>query len=585
MATIIEDALSGSGDRLVSPPLVSGGGVPPGMTGGAVPWAALMTLVVGSFMAILDGSIVNVALPKLMAIFGVTADSIQWVMTAYLLVSGVVVPITGYLSDRYGSKHMYIFSLIAFTIGSAVCALAWSNNTLVAARVLQAIGGGMIMPVSMAMIYIIVPRDKIGLAMGIWGISAMAAPTIGPTLGGYLVDNFGWEWIFTINIPVGVAAVFLAVVILDETPRRTDLKPDILGAIFSISGCLAILLALSEGQNKGWSSLYIVNLFVISAFSFTLFFIWELITPHPLLDIRLLKNKTFSISLAALSIITVGMFSVIFLIPLYAQGVLGYTPMQTGLLLMPMAITTGIMMPISGRLFDKIGAMPLVVIGLTITAVTTYQLHTISYNTSFTGLQWLLVKRSIGLGMAMMPLSTAGMNTVPHFLVARASAMNNLVRQIAASFGIAYLTYVMLHRQQFHKAWLAETVNHSSPAVMAALSKVQGVLAQGGLGPQSAAGAAPGVLSMLVQREAFIAGIADAFLVAALILALTIPLGFFLTRKAVEEERKKQYQQWAHLAPPGMSGPPPAGSPQGAGPGGGGPKGIEPEFAPGNGRS
>ncbi|MHB1044267.1 MAG: DHA2 family efflux MFS transporter permease subunit [Eubacteriales bacterium] len=554
-------------------------GGPPGMAGGDIPWPALMVLVIGGFMAILDGSIVNVALPKLMAIFNVSADSIQWVMTAYLLVSGVVVPITGYLSDRFGSKKMYIFSLAVFTAGSAVCALAWSNNSLVAARVLQALGGGMMLPVSMSIIYMIVPRDKIGLAMGVWGISAMAAPTIGPTLGGYLVDHLGWEWIFTVNIPVGVVAVFLSAIILDETPRRGSLKLDLLGAVTSGLGCFAVLLALSQGQDKGWTSLYIVNLFIFSAFCFILFIMWELITPQPLLDLRLLKNRTFSASLAAMSIATVGLFSAIFLIPLYCQTILGYTPMQTGLLLMPMAMMSGVMMPISGRLFDKIGAAPLCLVGMTITAITTYQLHTISYDTSYSELQWLLVKRAFGLGMAIMPMSTAGMNTIPFFLVARATALNNLVRQISASFGIAFLTYVMLHRQDYHAAWLSETVNYSSPASVSAISKVQAVLSQAGLGPQSAALGAPGVISMILHREAFISGIADAFIVAAFIVALAIPLGFLFTKKAVENESKKQYKQFAHLAPPGMGGPPGKGGPPGAGgpagtggpPGSGGP--------------
>lgn len=528
-----------------------------------IPWPALMVLIIGAFMAILDGSIVNVALPKLMSIFGVTTESIQWIMTAYLLVSGVVVAPTGYLCDRYGGKNMYIFSLIVFTVGSGLCALAWNNNSLVAARVIQALGGGMIMPVTMTMIYMIVPREKIGLAMGVWGISAMAAPTIGPTLGGYLVDNFGWEWIFTINIPVGVATVLLAYAFLLETPRRSGLKPDIPGIILSGIACFTLLLALSEGQDKGWTSLYIVNLLIISIFCFALFIIWEQTTPHPLINISLLKNRTFSISLVALSFVTVCMFSVIFMIPLYAQGVLNYTPMQTGLLMMPMAIATGVMMPISGRLFDKIGALPLCLVGLTITAITTFQLHTISYNTSYAELQWLLVKRAVGIGMVMMPLSTAGMNTIPHFLIGGASALNNLVRQIAASLGIAYLTYVTIHRQEFHTAWLAETVNWSSPATVEAMSGLQGVLIQSGIGPQTAALGAPGVLSLIARREAFIAGIADAFVVAAVIVTLAIPMMFFLSKRAVEEERIKQYKKYAHLAPPGMEGPPGSGGPSG----------------------
>jgi len=517
---------------------------------GKIPMAALLTLVIGAFMAILDGSIINVALPKMMAIFGVTADQVQWVMTAYLLTSGVVVPVTGYLGDRFGLKNMYIFSLLAFTVGSAICGLSWSNNSLVAARVIQAIGGGMIMPVSMSMIYIIVPRDKIGMALGIWGIAAMAAPSIGPTLGGYLVDHFSWQWIFTINIPIGIAATFLAMFILSETPRKAALKPDIPGTVFSAAACFALLLALSEGQDKGWTSLYIVNLFIISGFTFALFVIWESIAPEPLLDITLFKNKTFSISLICLVIVTVGMFSVIFLIPLFAQTVQGYTPLQTGLMMMPAALTVGVMMPVSGRLFDKIGALPLCVVGLIITVITTYHLHTITYDTSRGELQWLLVQRSFGLGLCMMPIATAGMNTVPYFLIGRASAISNLVRQISASFGIAFLTYVMLHRQEYHAAWLADTVNWSSPVSVGVLQQVQNLLAQAGAGSQAGAAA---VLYALVRREAYISGIADAFIVSTIITALAIPLVFFLSKKRVEAQRAAEYKRYGHMMPPAGS--------------------------------
>lgn len=538
-------------------------GGPPG-AGGKIPMAALLTLILGAFMAILDGSIVNVALPRMMAIFGSSADQIQWVLTGYMLASGVVIPVTGYLSDRFGGKKIYIIALGAFTAGSALCALAWSNNSLVAARVIQAVGGGMMMPVSMAMIYYIVPRDKIGTALGIWGISAMVAPSIGPTLGGYLVDNFSWQWIFTINIPIGIAAVFLSMAILDETPVKSGLKADFPGILLSIAGCFALLLALSEGQEKGWTSLYIVNLFIFAGFTLTLFVIWELSTDHPMLDIRLLKNITFAASLVCISIATIGLFSAIFLVPLFVQNVQGLTPLQTGMMMAPAAMASGVMMPISGRLFDKIGALPLCLVGLTVTVITTYQLHAITYDISYRELQMILVTRSLGLGLCMMPLTTAGMNTIPHFLIGRASALGNTVRQISASFGIAFLTYVMLHRQEYHAAWIADSVSWSSPAATGAMQQLQGLLAQAGYSPQGATG----VLSALVMREALVSGIADAFVVSTIIVVIAMPFVFFLGKKRVEIQRAAEYRRYAHLAPPGG---PPEGAPGRGGPGPGRP--------------
>jgi len=515
-----------------------------------------MILVLGAFMAILDSSIVNVALPKMMAIFGVGADKIQWVLTGYLLTSGVVVPVTGYLGDRLGFKKVYIIALAVFTAGSALCSLSWNENALITARVIQAIGGGAIMPVSMAMNYRIVPRDKIGLVLGVWGIAISMGPAIGPTLGGYLVDNFSWQMIFTINIPIGIFAVLLAILMLPPTPGRSDLRFDLPGFVLSSGGCFAILLALSEGQDKGWTSYYIVMLLTAGTFAMILFALWELVCPHPMLDVRLMRNPVFAASILGTCIITIGLFSAVFLIPLYAQNLLGYTPMQTGLLMMPMALTMGVMMPISGRLFDRVGAVPLSLTGLVVLIYATYLLHDLSLETSRVHLQLLLVLRAVGLGLCMMPLNTAGMNSVPRQLVGRASALNNLARQISASMGIAYLTYVMMKRQIEHTAWLAGTVTLSSPAAMSLVNRLQARLSYG-LPAGAGRGAALGLLSMVAQRKGMMLAIEDTFLVSVIIVIFAIPLIFFLGKRRVEaalraeQARLSGGAERAEEAPPG----------------------------------
>ncbi|MFZ5596505.1 MAG: DHA2 family efflux MFS transporter permease subunit [Bacillota bacterium] len=510
------------------------------------PLAGLLVLVLGAFMAILDGSIVNVALPKLMAIFGVSADKIQWVMTGYLLTSGVVVPVTGYLGDRLGYKRVYIYSLAAFTIGSALCGASWSNNSLIAFRVVQALGGGMLIPLSMAIIFRIIPRQKIGMAMGIWGVSAIMAPAVGPTLGGYLVDNYSWHLIFTINIPVGIIAIILTYLIVEETPLIKNLKFDFMGCVLCCAGLFSLLLALSKGQEEGWTSQYIVTLFVFSFFSLLLFCLWELQTPHPMIDMRLFSNAVFSASIVATIGMSVAMFAVIFLVPLYCQNLQGMTPMQTGLLMMPMALTTGLMMPISGRLFDKIGALPLGVAGLVIVGVLTVVMSSISLDTSNHHLKVLLVLRAVGLGLCMMPISTAGMNTIPPALTGRASAINNLSRQIASSFGIAYMTHIMLNRQSQHAAWMTDGASWASPfAVDSYHNMVQTASAL--LGDGSGSQIIAAYMSAVVQREATAHGIGDAILVSAVMTFLIIPLVFMLSKKKVEEQRLKEKAKYAAL--------------------------------------
>lgn len=487
------------------------------------PWRALFTLVIGSFMAILDGSIVNVAVPKLMAIFGVSADKIQWVLTAYLLACGVVIPVSGYLGDVFGYRRMYILSLGSFTLGSLLCALAWSNTSLIVARVIQAVGGGMLIPVSMGMIFRIVPRDKTGLAMGVWGISAMMAPTIGPTLGGYLVDYVSWHMIFLINIPVGILGMFLAAAFLQET-RLVKARFDLVGCFFAGAGFFALLLALSEGQDKGWTSQYIISLFVVSFFFLLMFVIWELGEEQPMLDVRLLTNPVFAASLLITAIITIGLFGGLFLIPVFLQNLMGYSAMQTGLLMMPAALTSGLLMPISGRLYDRVGARPPALVGLFIVVWTTWELRRLNLDVSYHWLQMMLILRSAGMGLAMMPIGTAGMDALPPHLSGRGSSYNNLVRQVSASLGIAFLTYVMTNNYTFHFEHLRETLSLTSPVASPALLLIEKTL---GLSGDSALA----LVSMVAQRQAMAGAIGDTFVVSAVMVAVALPLVFFLGGK------------------------------------------------------
>jgi EmrB/QacA subfamily drug resistance transporter len=520
-----------------------------------IPWPEVMALILGCFMAILDTSIVNTALPTMRASFGGNADSVEWVVTAYMLTSGVIIPVTGYLCERFGNKRIYLISLAIFTLGSVICALATSNSFLVFARVIQAIGGGMLMPVSMSMIRLIVPRKKMGMAMGIWGVSAMGAPSMGPTLGGYIVVHMGWQWIFTINLPIGLIAIILGWIVLRETPQKAGLKLDVFGFILSASACFALLLALSKGQNEGWTSLYIVSLLIFSVGTAVLFVIWETTTADPLINLKLLKNRTYCISLLSVALSNIAMYSITFLMPIYSQSIRGLTPLQSGQVTMPSALAIALMMPISGRLFDKFGATPLCVFGFGIASYYSYQLHTLASNTSFTDVQWILVKRSVGLGLAMMPVSTAGINTIPKQLAAQASAINNVVRQISSSFGIALITYVMMHRQIYHNAWLSETVNWSSSATVITIKNLQSTVIHHGISASSVMAhfGAEGLLSSMLQQQAYLASVNDAMFVPAILVALIVPLGFFLNKKAVEDENIKQHSRL--IQPPFVKAP------------------------------
>ncbi|MDI6907455.1 MAG: DHA2 family efflux MFS transporter permease subunit [Thermoanaerobacterales bacterium] len=519
------------------------GGPPAAVSSGRVPWAALLVLMLGTFMGVLDASIVNVALPRIMAIFNTSYDHIQWVMTIYLLVGGVVIPITGYLGDRYGYKLLYALALVFFTVASGLCGLAWSADALIGARAFQAIGGGMVIPLSQAIIYQIVPRDKIGIAMGVWGLTMTVAPAVGPTLGGYLVDNFSWRLIFYINLPVGLINVFLVAFILKELQRQPGLKFDFPGFLLCGAGCFCLLLALSEGQNKGWGSQYIVTLLAVSFFTLLLFALWELYTDHPMLDVRLLRNRVLTASIIALSLCSIAMFGAIFLVPIFAQNVQGYTPMQTGLIMMPMALAGGLVMPLCGKIFDKFGALPPSLFGLAIVFWTTYELHNLDADTPMRWLQAWLVLRGVGMGFAMMPIMTAGMNTVPKFLVGRASALTNVCRQIATSFGIAVLTYMLVQRQAFHTVRLAEATDIGRPAVDIGMGQVTAYLS-GALGAVTAKTAAPGAVWGVLMQKATVLAVGDTFVFFAMMALPTFFFVLFLSRMRVEAARRAEERRF-----------------------------------------
>lgn len=487
-------------------------------------WIPLFVVVLGAFAAILNNSSINVALPKLMAVFGADTDEVQWVVTAFMLTSGVVIPVTGYLGNYLGMRRLYIIALSIFTLGSFLCSLSWSLNTLIAARVIQGIGSGVIMPVSMAIIYKLVPKEKIGTALGVWGVSAMAAPAIGPTLGGYIVDHLSWHFVFSMNIPVGLVGILAAFLFLSFDSERPSQKFDLPGFIFSTGGCFALLLALSEGHKEGWGSQYIVTLLTVGIFSLILFALIELNQEEPMLQLRVFKNGIFSLSVIATSVITIGLFGGIFLIPLYTQNLMGLTPMQTGLLLMPSAITSALISPLSGFLFDRLGAAVPSVVGLFITTWGTWELSTLSLQTSFREIQLLMVVRAVGMGLAMMPMTTAGMNAISRSQTGEASAISNVCRQIFASFGVAFLTSVLQQRQTFHAARLAEGCSISALGPAQALSQLVAFL--GGTG--AASQQATAILAGLVQKEAFTLAIDDTFIIATLFVLVAIPLAFFL---------------------------------------------------------
>ncbi len=487
-------------------------------------WMALFVVVIGSFMAILDSSIVNIAIPKMMAVFGASLDGAKWIITSYMLTLASVIPLTGYLLDRFGTKKIYVFSLVVFTIGSLLCGLAWNNTSMIVFRVIQGLGGGLIMPVSMSIIYEIIPIEERGMALGFWGISAMAAPALGPTLGGYIIENLNWRLIFMINVPIGIIGGMLAWLLLKESKKTKENNFDYIGWITSTVGLVSILYVLGEGSSIDWEDIKNILLLIFGTFNLIVFIINELTIEDPLLDLRVLKVFPFTLSVLISSVMNIALYGGTYIMPLFLQNLRGYTPMQTGMLMFPSAAVTGIMMPISGKLSDRFGAKKIVLPGVCLLVFTTYELSKITMDTSASSIMVLLALRGLALGLAMMPSSNVGMNAVPPDLVPRASALSNTIRQVAGSLSITILTTMLQKFQDISYYRLAEQVTPFNNFSMDFLKGLQGMLMENGLSTVEAQGNAQGLLIGILQKQAFISAVNDTLLFTVFSAIATIPL-------------------------------------------------------------
>ena len=488
-------------------------------------FVAMMGIVLGVFMAILDNTIVNVAIPKMMSVFSTTQTHIEWVITAYLLVTGMLTPMSGYLGDRFGQKQVYLAALVLFTAGSALCGLSWNADVLILFRIIQAIGGAMLMPTSMTLLFSMAPPERRGAIMGIWGIALMFAPALGPTLSGYLVQYVDWRLIFYINVPIGILCFLLVVATIPTLPGAGKAEPlDWAGFITSLVGFFSLLYALSEAPTDGWSSITILSYLVIAGISLSAFVVIELTTERPMLDLRLFARRVYLMSIVTTSLLNIALLGVLFLLPVFLQEGIGLSPLQTGLLTLPGALLTGALMPVSGVLFDKIGARPLGIVGLGVLAVSSFLFMQINYNWTFSLILVLYMFRSVGMGIAMMPLSTAGLNDVPPHLISRGTALQNTMRNVAGSIGTAWLSTVMQTGAAQHFAQYIQRLSVQSLQTIRLYSPAPSVYG-------ATSHSALTQLVTLLDRWAFQSGMQDAFYLTTILTVIAWVSVFFIGKK------------------------------------------------------
>jgi len=487
----------------------------------------LLVAIAGTFMMILDQTIMNIALPHIMAVFNETTDRAQLVISAYLMASAITTPAAAFLAARFGIKKVYLLSQAGFLLGSIFCGMSWNTNSLIFFRIIQGLCGGLLGPLAMTLLFLNVPPEDRGTAMGIFGIPMMLGPAIGPTLGGYLVTYWDWRWCFYINVPIVLVAIMLGYMWIEDTViSKTTF--DIWGFALAAIGFSCLLYALSYAPTWHWDDWRIITLLIVGSICTLTWIVVELRSKQPMLDLHIFKNTGFSLATGVNFVTTIGLFSVIFLLPMFLQNLRGLNAMETGLMMLPAVFGSMISMPVSGRLYDKIGPKLPVVIGLALTAVTTLWMQTLDITTSDTTLRWMLFWRGIGMGFAMMPVMTYAMASVPQAMTAQASSILNVTRTIFASFGIAVFATMLDTFQKTNLATMVQTVTPDSVLALQFLSQVQVVMMQAGQTLEAARQMGVYLLYQFINQRAVITAFEMDYVIASVVLILGIIPALFL---------------------------------------------------------
>ncbi|MBU6146118.1 MAG: DHA2 family efflux MFS transporter permease subunit [Paenibacillaceae bacterium] len=405
----------------------------------------LFTVIIGVFMVVLDSTAMNVAISALIDAFSSDIPTVQWTITAYMLAQATVIPLAGWLSDRFGAKRMFMMSLVLFVLASVLCALSTTVVWLICTRIIQGLGGGMLTPISMAMIYRLSPPEKVGQIMGIVGLPILIAPAVGPIVAGYFVDECSWHWIFLLNIPVGILAFVLAWRILPTLPQKATEPLDRFGIMLAPLAFAALVFGISEG-GIDWTSVATIGGIAIGICALIAFIWVELrVKTPPLLELRVFRSPQFSRAVCTQWFMQFVMFGVIFLIPYFMQRAMGSTALEAGLWTLPQALAAAVCMPIGGRLYDKIGVRPLIVLGLSAVCIGVVALTRITPTDDVTAFLFPRIMFGIGMGLSFISINTYLMQSCPHHLVSRVTSLTGAMQQVFSSLSIAVVSTMITH--------------------------------------------------------------------------------------------------------------------------------------------
>jgi len=426
----------------------------------------LLAIIVGMIMVILDSTVVNVAVPKLQEYFSTDLKTVQWAITGYTLALAAVIPLAGYMTDRFGSKQVFVATVGMFVLGSMLCSISQTSTQLIVFRIIQGLGGGMVAPIGMAMVFKLAPPERRGTIMGMLGIPMLLAPALGPILSGWLVEYVSWHWIFLINLPVGIVGIILGVKYLPKSEKKSETHLDLLGMILAPIAFSMLAYGVNQGGGESWSSMGAILGLSVGGTALVLFVIVELLHKHPLLELRVFRSSDFSRGIILSWVTQAALFGSMLFVPLYLQQIRQYTPLETGLILLPQALASGIGMPLGGRLFDKIGARPLVFVGLSVISTALFLLSGITVDTALPVIMMCLALMGLGMGLSMMPVNTHVLNSAPREWVGRVTPLTAAAQQVVVSFAVAGMTGYLTSQISVHMGEMTKGSNPLSAAVL-----------------------------------------------------------------------------------------------------------------------
>jgi DHA2 family multidrug resistance protein len=489
-------------------------------------WIITITVIMASLLELIDTTIVNVAIPHIQGNLGATLEDIAWVVTGYAVANVIILPMSGWLGGRFGRKNYFLTSIIVFVIASFLCGNATSLDELVIFRILQGIAGGGLISTGQTILIETWPREQIGTATALFGLGAVVGPTVGPTIGGWITENYSWPWIFYVNLPVGTLAAVLAYTFIRETPKDEKKPIDWWGIALLAVAVGSLQTILEKGESEDWFAKTYILVLSIAAVLGVILFIWrELSTDHPIVNFSIMRHRSFSVGMFTSFILGFGLYGSVFVFPVFCQNLLGFNAQQTGQLLFPGGLCTIFMMPFIGKMLNKgVPAQFMATGGMFLFFVFTWML---SNSTLATGEKDVLVPlliRGVGMALLFVPLTTLAMADLKGPEIGQGSGLNNMMRQLGGSFGIAALTTIIHVRQGFHRSTLIEHINPYNPAFTERLNQYMQAFMARGKSVLDATHMAYAAMEGTVIRQTMLLTYDDAYWISGLVMLFSIPL-------------------------------------------------------------